>query len=564
MAKKATKSVKKATEPDLGQGNMIIEKVIIKHFKCFTDFTFALNNGINIIVGNNEAGKSTILEAIHLSLTGIINGRYLKNELSQHLFNNMTVKTYLDSINSSSPLHPPEISLEVFFKGNDDLAILEGNGNSLREKASGVSLKILFDENFRPEYEELLKTPEKATSIPIEYYKIDWQSFARSSITARSIPFKSALIDSASNRFQNGSDIYISRIVRELLEPNDIVAITQARRHLGDMFQKDDAIKRINLKIKNETSTVSSKNVELQVDTSQNEWDGTLLTYLDDVPFHQIGKGEQCIIKTNLALSHKKAREANVILLEEPENHLAHSKLNNLLRNINDKCNDKQIIISTHSSFVANKLGLRHLVFLHNQKTVPFDELDEATQSFFDKLPGYDTLRMILSKKVILVEGPSDELVVQKAYRQNHNGRLPIEDGIDVISVGTSFLRFIEIAGKIQIPLSVVTDNDGDINALKNKYSRYLDSEYKGSIKICFDPNVDNGTDNDFNYNTLEPKIAQINGLEKMNQILGKAHKSLEELHKYMKRKKTECALCIFDTTEQIAFPQYILDAIAE
>ena len=542
---------------------MKIEKVIIKHFKCLTDFTFALNKGINVIVGDNEAGKSTILEAIHLALTGIINGRYLKNELSQHLFNNTIIKTYLDGIKSGLPMLPPEISIEVFFEKSDDLSILEGNGNSLRENVPGISLKILFDEDYREEYEELLKSPQNFTSLPIEYYRVDWQSFARASITSRSIPFKSALIDSASNRFQNGSDIYISRIVRELLEQSDLIAVAQARRLLNDTFQNDDAIKNVNSKIKQATSTASSKKVELLVDMSQNEWDGTLLTYLNDVPFHQIGKGEQCIIKTKLALSHKKAKEANIILLEEPENHLSHSKLNFLIRSIQENCHNKQILISTHSSFVANKLGLRRLCFLHNQNIVPFSELPEETQSFFDKLPGYDTLRLVLCKKAILVEGPSDELIVQKAYK-DQKGRLPIEDEVDVISVGTSFLRFLEIAEKIQKPISVVTDNDGDVEALQKKYHLYLDGKYRGSVRICFDRHVDAGTAENFNYNTLEPKIVKSNGLEIMNAIFGTSYTSEDKLHKHMKNKKTECALQIFDSKEQLKFPQYILEAIAD
>jgi len=45
---------------------------------------------------------------------------------------------------------------------------------------------------------------------------------------------------------------------------------------------------------------------------------------------------------------------------------------------------------------------------------------------------------MILCRKAILVEGPSDELIVQKAYSKQKD-RLPIEDEVDVISVGTSF-----------------------------------------------------------------------------------------------------------------------------
>jgi len=34
-------------------------------------------------------------------------------------------------------------------------------------------------------------------------------------------------------------------------------------------------------------------------------------------------------------------------------------------------------------------------------------------------------------------------------------------------------------------------------------------------------------------------------------------------LHKYMKANKTECALKVFETKEEISFPRYILDAIA-
>jgi len=47
-----------------------------------------------------------------------------------------------------------------------------------------------------------------------------------------------------------------------------------------------------------------------------------------------------------------------------------------------------------------------------------------------------------------------------------------------------------------------------------------------------------------------------------MNKILGTSYININELHKYMKINKTECALKIFGTSEQIAFPEYILDSI--
>ena len=62
---------------------MEIEKVVIRNFKVFRKkFTIHLNSGLSVIVGDNEAGKSTILEAINLALTGLYNGRYLRNELT--------------------------------------------------------------------------------------------------------------------------------------------------------------------------------------------------------------------------------------------------------------------------------------------------------------------------------------------------------------------------------------------------------------------------------------------------------------------------------------------------
>jgi putative ATP-dependent endonuclease of OLD family len=547
---------------------MYIAKVNIENFKCFQGkFSLKLNEGTNILVGNNEAGKSTILEAIHLSLTGILNGRFLKNELSQYLFNRAVEKEYIDSLTIQTPRRPPCILIELFFAGEGcpELALLEGNGNSEKANECGIFFCIEFDEQYQSEYAELLKG-HKINTIPIEYYKITWKSFARDAVTSRSIPIKSALIDSASTRVQNGSDVYISRIIRENLEDKERVEISQAHRQMKEAFMDMPSVKAINTKI-NTNANITDKQVKISVDLStQNAWEMSLMTYLDEIPFHYIGKGEQSIVKTNLALSHKKSQEANIILLEEPENHLSHSKLNELIKRITTNLESKQLIVSTHCSFVANKLGLDHLILLNDLKSTKLAELSPDTKTFFAKLAGYDTLRLILCKKAILVEGDSDELIVQKAYMVNNDGKLPIEDGIDVISVGTSFLRFLEIAKEINKGVSVVTDNDGNVGALKEKYAAYLGDKGKKNIKICFDETVDDGDltikEKKFNYNTLEPKLLKENGKDTINGILGTSYNSDDDLHKYMKSDKTICALKIFDTTQTVKFPQYILDAI--
>jgi putative ATP-dependent endonuclease of OLD family len=545
---------------------MYINKVIIENFKCFEGtFSLALNKNLNILVGDNEAGKSSIIEAIHMALTGWIYGKYLRNELTQSLFNEKVVSNYLRSLKKVKKLLPPSIVIELYFDIEDDSlkAIFEGNGNSLKQKACGLQFQISFNEKYQGEYDLMLENPEEIGSLPIEYYDFSWSSFARDDrLTPKTIPFKSALVDSANNRHQSGSDVYISRIIRDYLTDEQKVKISQAHRKLKDTFAKSDVIEQVNREI--EQKQISEKKVELSVDMStKNAWETSITTYLDDIPFSYIGRGEQCLVKTKIALSHKKAKEANILLLEEPENHLSYAKLNKLLKFIKDSQVEKQIIVSTHSSFVANKLGLGNLILLNTDNNtkkrnkIRITDLAEDTKNYFEKLAGYDTLRLILCRKAILVEGPSDELIVQKAYMTQKGGKLPIEDEVDVISVGTSFLRFLEIAKKVNKPVVVVTDNDGKYEyKVQKKYQPYEDCP---TIKIYADTRD--------HLNTLEPQIvdANRNQLEVLRGILqlnDTAYPDEKSISSFMQNNKTDCALKIFDTNIDIEFPQYILDAI--
>lgn len=542
---------------------MKIAKVKITNFKCYEEtFSLHLNDALNVIVGGNESGKTTILEAIHLALTGMLHGRMLKNDVTSYLFNLAAQQKYVDSLKTSSPLPPPAITIELFFSGDSsELAELEGDGNSEKTKASGVVYRIEFDEeNYKSAYEALVASGE-LTSIPVEYYSAHMRSFARKGITSRNIPIKSALIDSSSARLQNGSDVYVSRIIRDVLEETERASISQAHRKLKEAFVKDKHLKLINERI-TKAAKISQKSVSISIDlSSQTAWESSLMTYIDSIPFQYIGKGEQCVIKTKLALSTKKSAEATAILLEEPENHLSHARLNELIADLTAQHGQKQIIISTHSSFVANKLGLDHLIVLREGKVVRISELEAS--GFFKKLAGYDTLRLALAKKAILVEGDSDELVVQRAYMDKNAGRLPIQDGIDVIAVGTAFLRFLELAKALSIPAVVVTDNDGDPAALDKKYAAFKD---EASVRICFDREVDTGAlkvkDKPFNYNTLEPKILKANGLQVLNEVLQTNATSEDELHLHMRSNKTECALAIFSSTTAITYPDYIMRAV--
>ena len=367
------------------------------------------------------------------------------------------------------------------------------------------------------------------------------------------IPIKPVLIDSSSSKLKNGSDVYLSKIIKDGLDRNEQIGLAQSYRKLKQSFNEDTNITALNTKISNNIP-ISDKQLSITVDlSSNNSWESQLTTNFNNIPFDQIGKGEQCIVKTNLALTHSHARDKNLILIEEPENHLSHTKLNTLISQIQEKGRDKQIIISTHSSFVANKLGLENLILIDNKKTKFFKDLPSDTYKYFQKLAGYETLRLILSNKAVLVEGPSDELVFQKLYKQESNDKLPIEDGIDVISVQSlAFKRFLDIANLLNKNVAVITDNDGDFDTnITHKYQGYL-----GLTHIFI------SADNKNDLNTLEPQFFDVNkhDLSKLRSVIGypTTYTENQQIINYMINQKTDWALKLFESDIILEYPIYI------
>ena len=92
---------------------MPIERVVIENFKAFRHLELPLNPHMNLIVGNNEVGKSTLLEAIHAVLTGQLHGRGIAYEVTPYLFHQPTVQAYLAGLRQGQPGTPPRIMIEA-------------------------------------------------------------------------------------------------------------------------------------------------------------------------------------------------------------------------------------------------------------------------------------------------------------------------------------------------------------------------------------------------------------------------------------------------------------------
>lgn len=545
---------------------MYIKRIKLHNFKRFRDWDMNLNNGMNILVGDNEVGKTTIMEAIHLCLTGMYRGRYLKNDLIPHIFNSDAVSDYFAARKNGRVAEPPYMQIELWF---DQGAEFVGNTNSEHDaKAAGISYTIHLNEDFRQDFDQFIAS-DKLSVLPVEYYSVLWESFSRTPLTTRKLPIHSSLVDGTSQA--NVSNQYISHIVKNLLSNEDCVNLSHAIRESIQGIETNEQLVEINKRISESASLGEEDRFSLSADQGTNRvWENALVASIDKIPLSHKGRGCQVRVQTKLSLARSSnvTKDSSIILIEEPESHLSFTSMNQLISFISNHTLGKQIIISTHSSFVINKLGLNSLILISKEDKTALSSLSQDTQLYFQKLAGYETLRMLLSKRTILVEGDSDELIVQKGYLQEF-GKLPIEDGIDVQCIkGLSFLRYLELAKCLRLRVHVVTDNDGNIEKLNKKYAEYLSDDNSKQV-ICFSDSILNednfsgtGLKPEFNYNTLEPNILHANGLEVLNSILGTNYDTDKDLLKHMHAKKSECALLILNETTSIIIPTYILKAI--
>ena len=297
---------------------MHITKVVIKNYRCLSDICVPLNKHLNVIVGDNECGKSTFLEAIYLALSGQLNGRMIQGEIHPHLFNVDAVNTYIAALVARKRALPPAILIEVYFEDLDALSSLKGQNNSLKEDVPGVKLSIEFNEEHRGEYATYIDDPTIIKTIPVEYYQHHWRSFADNPITARSVPIKPCLVDASSIRNNIAASRFILDIVKECLDRKQQIDLALSYRLMKDRFLADPKVTAINELLATKKDVISDKTLTLSLDTSSRaSWETNVIPHLNDIPMPLVGKGEQNTIKIKLAMED--LAEAHLFLIEEAE-----------------------------------------------------------------------------------------------------------------------------------------------------------------------------------------------------------------------------------------------------
>ena len=112
---------------------LIISKIKLHNFKRFKDLELEVNPDINILVGDNESGKSTILQAIDLVSRG--SRTRIENIGLDKLFNVEVMTEFMEGDRNLNDL--PEMYVELYFLNQSDPDLV-GRNNSNNENCSGI------------------------------------------------------------------------------------------------------------------------------------------------------------------------------------------------------------------------------------------------------------------------------------------------------------------------------------------------------------------------------------------------------------------------------------------
>ncbi|WCM60706.1 AAA family ATPase [Paenibacillus polymyxa] len=474
---------------------MYISQIKLNNYRNFKHEVVCFNDGINVIIGHNNAGKTNLLKALALILDN-----NAKRRLDIHDFNK---NICLDELKTT----PPKVSISLTLKQSDkediysdDLATVANWLTRLEEPYEAT----LIYEFYLPEKEteRYVKSLTSTTDIN-KAWKIIQQDFLR--LYTHKLWGGSAVNQTAAdNESLQKFDFQFLDAIRDV-ERDMLSGRNTLLRDVLDFFMdydiksdksknEDERLEALKL-IKQSFSetaepllSILSKRMELGKDQilsyakdtgasfnkaipnfeggiSEFELFSVLKLIVEyetgiKIPATHNGLGYNNLIFMSLLLSKMQvnsdgdylgsnAKVFPVLAIEEPEAHLhpamQYQFLKFLLKNKEDK-KVRQIFVTTHSTHITSSVSLDEMICLHNkigQTSVGYPgkafEDNETSKKYVQRFFDATKSDMLFAQKVILVEGIAEQLLLPVLSRY-----LDIsleENHIAVINVGGRYFE---------------------------------------------------------------------------------------------------------------------------
>lgn len=441
---------------------MYLSRLSISNFRNIQSLELQFSGGLNILVGENNVGKTNVVDAIRIALGQL----------------NPTIDDIPFTAEGEDRQKPIRITLEYASLSDDEqaqfLEIL--NYNTARPSDSTAQI------NYEWAYIERTKrwtrsrwggrATESERSVPDDIL----QSLPVSALDALRNP---------TDEFRAGPNNRLAKLIDILADETQRGSIKTLFSNANDTLKADSLItstlKAIDSALEGASGTLLKQ--ESKITQSEARFDRiiqTLRLVVDDERFPLVrnGLGYNNILHIACVIAELgKAIENDhpLLLIEEPEAHL-HPQLQTILGSFLsegikqiDGFRKPQIIVSTHSPTIASHVSPLQLRFLHRRESnLHFFSLEgKIAPEQLNKLRRMlDVTRasMFFARGVIFVEGESEALLLPVlAKREGYDLE---QSAVSIVPVnGVSFKTLGDLFGdeKINMKVALVTDADPGI-----------------------------------------------------------------------------------------------------
>lgn len=448
---------------------MYLSKIQINNFRIIQNLELDFNEGLNLLVGENDSGKSAIIDAIKFVL-GTHSNDWLK--LTKDDFYTGDGKSY-----------ETEIKIICIFKG-------------LTEDEAAMFLEWLSIENSAYYLKLTLKAKrkEKGNSISEISYDIkageDEESGGMSGEARNKLrvtylkPLRDAEYELAPRKGSRLSQILANYDIfqTEKGEKHPLVNIMNtANTSVNEYFESGNGreiLEAINEKYLKDFS-LTNNGLKSRLDITGNEL-GKILEKLElkgvssnDVGNLGLGSNNLLFIAAEMLL----LKDSNYVglklsLIEEIEAHLHPQSQINLIDFLSNQSKNVgvQSIITTHSNSLASKVDLNNLIICKKGKAFSLrkgeTKLNPGDYEFLRRFLDDTKANLFFAKGVIMVEGDAENLFLPSLAE--FIGFPLHKYGISIVNVGSTallrytkiFLRANEDGDILDVPVAVITDLD--------------------------------------------------------------------------------------------------------
>jgi putative ATP-dependent endonuclease of OLD family len=464
---------------------MYLSALHIKNFRAVQDCVFKFNEGVNILIGGNNTGKSAVMDALRLCFTYGEPWRSIRIKEEDFFLNRAT---------PSRPARTIEFDL-TFKKSEGDAEGIFGDMLVLKE---GVETE--FQLHFR--YNLVLQNGKLRPVLTMwggekEGHPVDYGMFAYFETV-----YLEALRD-AVNNLKPSNVNRLGELYSSLVDETEQGSLTDEIHQSFQSPRWQEVIEegRGNVTTHLNKSSINGKSDGLHIGFLPHEfreivnglrlqtlaYDPSKLTPADKQAYfslHQNGLGSNNLIYTAAVLGDLEKKKQNhpdaffSLLIEEPEAHL-HPQLQNKFFDYLSSLNDigVQLFITSHSPTITAKSPLDSLVVLqklgHDVKSLSLSDsnLDVEDKKYLHKFLDVTKSQMLFAESVLFVEGISEALLlpeIAKIVGEKYN---LVSNGVEIVNVsGVSFEHFAKLFnstnGCLQTRAAILTDKDNQSGQL--------------------------------------------------------------------------------------------------